>query len=272
MHGIGDRDKIEAARARLADEAGAYGGENGENGCRVHLSAADLRRPGEVRAMVAGAERAMGGRLDILVNNAGIQHVAPVQDFPDDQWDAILAVVLSSTFHATKAALPGMVARGWGRVVNTGSMHATVASPYKSAYNAAKHGETLFCFGFFFYGGVPGGASARCPPSFECLSSSLSARARADQAASHTLPVSSSSHANKPRLTVRPFPTREHAPTKKTKKASPASQRRPRSSSRARASPSTPSARATASPTSCAASWPTPRAPAACPRRRWWKK
>ena len=80
------------------------------------------------------------GRLDILCNNAGIQHVAPVVDFPEDKWDAVIAVCLSSTFHATKAAVPGMVERGWGRVVNTGSMHALVASPFKSAYNAAKHG------------------------------------------------------------------------------------------------------------------------------------
>jgi 3-hydroxybutyrate dehydrogenase len=130
MHGIGDRDKIEAARAQLARETGAT----------VHLSAADLCRPAEIRRMVADAERQQQS-IDILVNNAGIQHVAPVQDFPEDKWDAILAVILSSTFHATKAALPGMMRRGWGRVINTGSMHATVASPYKSAYNAAKHGE-----------------------------------------------------------------------------------------------------------------------------------
>jgi 3-hydroxybutyrate dehydrogenase len=134
MHGIGDRDKIEAARRALAQETGAT----------VHLSAADLTRPPEIRAMVADAERAMGGRVDVLVNNAGIQHVAPVHEFPEDKWDAILAVILSSTFHATKAALPGMVARNWGRVINTGSMHATVASPYKSAYNAAKHGVAGF--------------------------------------------------------------------------------------------------------------------------------
>jgi 3-hydroxybutyrate dehydrogenase len=134
MHGIGDRDKLEAARSALASETGAA----------VHLSTADLLRPAEVRAMVASGERAMGGRLDVLVCNAGAQHVAPVQDFPEDKWDALLAVVLSSTFHATKAAVPGMVARGWGRLINTGSMHASVASPYKSAYNAAKHGVAGF--------------------------------------------------------------------------------------------------------------------------------
>jgi len=80
------------------------------------------------------------GRLDILVNNVGIQYVSPVHTFPEDKWDAIIAVCLSSAFHSTKAALPFMIEQGWGRIINTGSMHALVASPYKSAYNAAKHG------------------------------------------------------------------------------------------------------------------------------------
>ena len=79
-----------------------------------------------------------------LINNAGIQHVAPVDEFPEDKWDAILAIILSSAFHTTKAALPGMKSKGWGRVINTGSMHSLVASPYKSAYNAAKHGLSGF--------------------------------------------------------------------------------------------------------------------------------
>lgn len=89
--------------------------------------------------MVAAVEGDFG-KLDILCNNVGIQHVAPLQDFPEDKWDAIMDICLNSTFHATKAALPGMLQRGWGRIINTGSMHALVASPYKSAYNAAKHG------------------------------------------------------------------------------------------------------------------------------------
>ena len=80
------------------------------------------------------------GQLDILLNNVGIQYVAPVHEFPDDKWDAMIAITLSSAFHATKAALPAMMERQWGRIINTGSMHALVASPYKSAYNAAKHG------------------------------------------------------------------------------------------------------------------------------------
>jgi 3-hydroxybutyrate dehydrogenase len=102
-------------------------------------SAADMTKPDEIRAMVADC----GARLsapDILINNAGIQHVAPVDEFPEDKWDSIIAIILSSAFHATKGVLPGMKEKGWGRVINTGSMHSLVASPYKSAYNAAKHG------------------------------------------------------------------------------------------------------------------------------------
>lgn len=89
--------------------------------------------------MVSQAQRDFG-HLDILCNNVGIQYVAPVHEFPDDKWDAMIAITLSSAFHATKAALPAMIERKWGRIINTGSMHALVASPYKSAYNAAKHG------------------------------------------------------------------------------------------------------------------------------------
>ena len=91
------------------------------------------------RDMVRGVQDEFG-KLDILVNNVGIQFVSPVQDFPEDKWDAIMDICLNSTFHATKAALPAMLEQGWGRIINTGSMHALVASPYKSAYNAAKHG------------------------------------------------------------------------------------------------------------------------------------
>lgn len=84
------------------------------------------------------------GKLDILVNNAGIQFVSSVQDFPEDKWDAIVQVVMNAPFHASKAALPAMLEAGWGRIINTGSMHALVASPFKSAYNAAKHGVAGF--------------------------------------------------------------------------------------------------------------------------------
>jgi 3-hydroxybutyrate dehydrogenase len=106
-------------------------------------SGADMTRPDEIRAMVADCTARLGAP-DILINNAGIQHVAPVDEFPEDRWDAIIAIILSSAFHTTKAALPSMKEKGWGRVINTGSMHSLVASPYKSAYNAAKHGIAGF--------------------------------------------------------------------------------------------------------------------------------
>jgi 3-hydroxybutyrate dehydrogenase len=100
---------------------------------------ADMRRPDEIAAMVAAAGERFGG-VDILVNNAGIQHVAPVEDFPPEQWDAILAINLSSSFHTIRHALPGMRARNWGRIVNIASAHGLVGSAGKSAYVAAKHG------------------------------------------------------------------------------------------------------------------------------------
>ncbi len=102
-------------------------------------SGADMTKPDEIRAMVADCTAKLGAP-DILINNAGIQHVSPIDEFPDDKWDAVLAIILSSAFHTTKAALPAMKEKGWGRIINTGSMHSLVASPYKSAYNAAKHG------------------------------------------------------------------------------------------------------------------------------------
>lgn len=86
------------------------------------------------------------GSLDILCNNVGIQFVSSVEEFPEEKWDAIMDICLNSTFHATKAALPMMLENKWGRIINTGSMHALVASPYKSAYNAAKHGVVRICY------------------------------------------------------------------------------------------------------------------------------
>lgn len=106
-----------------------------EHGVRVRYIQADMSKPGDCRALV---ERS--GGCDILVNNAGIQHVARVEEFPTDKWDAIIAINLSSAFHTTAAALPGMRERGWGRIVNISSAHGLTASPYKSAYIAAKHG------------------------------------------------------------------------------------------------------------------------------------
>jgi 3-hydroxybutyrate dehydrogenase len=129
LNGFGDAKHIESLRARLERE----------HGVQVVYSGADMASPGQVRTMVEEAERAHGA-VDILVNNAGIQHVAPVDEFPTEKWDAILAVNLSSAFHAIRGALPGMKRRGWGRIVNIASAHGLVASPFKSAYIAAKHG------------------------------------------------------------------------------------------------------------------------------------
>lgn len=129
INGFGDAAAIDL----MVEELAAL------NGGRAAYSPADMTDPAAIRAMVAECSQQLGAP-DILINNAGIQHVAPIDEFPDDKWDAVIAIILSSAFHATKAALPGMKAKGWGRVINTGSMHSLVASPYKSAYNAAKHG------------------------------------------------------------------------------------------------------------------------------------
>ena len=126
LNGFGKPGEIAAARAEIGALMG--GGD-------AAYSAADMSKPAEIRAMVAEA-----GAVDILVNNAGIQFVSPVQDFPDDKWDAIIAINMTSNFHAMKAALPGMLARGRGRIINIASAHGLVASPFKSAYVAAKHG------------------------------------------------------------------------------------------------------------------------------------
>jgi 3-hydroxybutyrate dehydrogenase len=129
LNGFGDAQQIDGQRARLERE----------HGVTVVYSGADMATPAQIRTMVEDAERA-NGAVDILVNNAGIQHVAPVDEFPPEKWDAILAVNLSSAFHAIRCALPGMKRRGWGRIVNIASAHGLVASPFKSAYVAAKHG------------------------------------------------------------------------------------------------------------------------------------
>lgn len=108
-------------------------------GTRTAFSGADMTRPCEIAAMIEDAQSAFG-RLDILVNNAGIQHVEAVETFPPEKWDQIIAINLSAAFHTIRAVLPGMKARGWGRIINVASAHALVASPFKSAYVAAKHG------------------------------------------------------------------------------------------------------------------------------------
>jgi len=129
LNGLGGAADVEQARLGLASEYGV----------KIAYDGADMSKPDAVAALVANAQRAFG-RVDILVNNAGIQHVAPVEDFPAAKWDAILAINLSAAFHAIKAALPIMKERGWGRIVNVASAHGLVASPYKAAYVAAKHG------------------------------------------------------------------------------------------------------------------------------------
>ena len=106
---------------------------------RVSFSPADMSKPAAIREMIEKTLHS-SGRLYILVNNAGIQHVAPLQDFPPEKWDAILAIDLSSAFHTTRLALPAMLRNKWGRIINIASAHGLVASPYKSAYVAAKHG------------------------------------------------------------------------------------------------------------------------------------
>jgi 3-hydroxybutyrate dehydrogenase len=129
INGLGDTKEIEQLRERLTKQFGIT----------VLYDAADMSKPEQIEAMVRrGIEKF--GAVDILVNNAGIQHVAPVDEFPLARWDAIIAINLSSNFHAIRAALPAMKKRGWGRVINIASAHALVASPFKSAYVAAKHG------------------------------------------------------------------------------------------------------------------------------------
>lgn len=129
LNGFGDADEIEATRAALDAKADGTVGYNG----------ADMTKPDQIADLVAQTETDMGA-VDILVNNAGIQFVSPVEDFPIEKWDAIIAINLSSAFHTIRAALPGMKDRGFGRIINVASAHGLVASPFKSAYVAAKHG------------------------------------------------------------------------------------------------------------------------------------
>jgi len=110
-----------------------------EFGVKVVFSAADMTKPAEIAGFIAEGEKVFGA-IDILINNAGIQFVSPIEDFPIEKWDQIIAINLSSAFHTIRAALPKMKEKGWGRIINTASAHAFVASPFKSAYVAAKHG------------------------------------------------------------------------------------------------------------------------------------
>jgi 3-hydroxybutyrate dehydrogenase len=129
INGFGDAAAIETERAALEATAGA----------KALYDSADMTRPDQIAAMVARAEKELGS-VDIIISNAGIQHVAPIDEFPIEKWDAIIAINLSSTFHLMRAAIPAMKARKWGRIITTASAHSLVASPNKSAYVTAKHG------------------------------------------------------------------------------------------------------------------------------------
>lgn len=133
LNGFGDAAKIEKVRADLATR----------HGVKVLYDGADLSKGDAVRGLIDNAVRQMG-HIDILVNNAGIQHTAPIENFPTEKWDAILALNLSAVFHGTAAALPHMKKQGFGRLINIASAHGLVASAYKSAYVAAKHGVVGF--------------------------------------------------------------------------------------------------------------------------------
>jgi len=133
INGFGTAAEIETERAGIAKDFGV----------EAIYSPADMTKPAEIAAMIKTAEAALGS-VDILVNNAGIQYVAPIEEFPIEKWDQIIAINLSSAFHATRAAVPGMKARKWGRIIATASAHSLVASPFKVAYVSAKHGIAGF--------------------------------------------------------------------------------------------------------------------------------
>ena len=129
INGFGDPGEIERERSGIEQEFGV----------KTVYSAADMSKPDQIAGMVKEAEQAFGA-VDVLVNNAGIQHVSPVEEFPPEKWEQIIAIKLSAAFYAIRAAVPGMKARGWGRIISTASAHSLTASPFKSAYVSAKHG------------------------------------------------------------------------------------------------------------------------------------
>ncbi|MFK4722112.1 3-hydroxybutyrate dehydrogenase [Bradyrhizobium niftali] len=129
LNGMGGAADVE--KERLAIES--------EFGVKAIYSPADMAKPSEIAGLIALGEATFGA-VDILVNNAGVQHVSPIEEFPLEKWDAVIAIKLSAAFHAIRAAVPGMKKRGWGRIITTASAHSRVASPFKSAYVAAKHG------------------------------------------------------------------------------------------------------------------------------------
>jgi 3-hydroxybutyrate dehydrogenase len=129
INGFGEPRDIEKERAGLEAEFGV----------KAVYSPADMTKPDQIAVMVQQAQETFGA-IDILVNNAGIQHVSPIEEFPPEKWDQIIAINLSAAFHAIRIAVPGMRARRWGRIINTASAHSLVASPFKAAYVSAKHG------------------------------------------------------------------------------------------------------------------------------------
>lgn len=129
LNGLGDAAEIEKERVKMEKDTGS----------KILFNGADMTKPDQIAAMIQEAKDKFGS-VDIIVNNAGIQHVAPIDEFPPEKWDAIIAINLTSAFHMTRNAIPHMKAAGWGRVINLASAHALVASPFKSAYVAAKHG------------------------------------------------------------------------------------------------------------------------------------
>ncbi len=129
LNGLGDAGEIEKTRQSIESDFGV----------KALYDAGDMTKPEQIRKMCENAVSVFGS-VDILVNNAGIQFVSPIDEFPEDKWDAIIAINMNSAFHTTKACLPGMKKKGWGRVINIASAHGLVASPFKSAYVTAKHG------------------------------------------------------------------------------------------------------------------------------------
>lgn len=143
LNGLGDLEDIEHTRRDIEHICpkviGACEAFRRDCGVKAAYSRADMSKPDEIAAMIEAAREEFG-RVDVLVNNAGIQHVEAIETFPVEKWDAILAINLTSAFHAIRAVVPEMRTRGWGRIINVASAHALVASPFKSAYVAAKHG------------------------------------------------------------------------------------------------------------------------------------
>ncbi|KAB2848657.1 MAG: 3-hydroxybutyrate dehydrogenase [Hyphomicrobiaceae bacterium] len=132
LNGLGSAADNKAAIEEVAAQGKPHG-------ARALFHPANMLKPAEIADMIGYAKRELGS-VDILVNNAGIQHVAPIEEFPEEKWDAIIAINLTAAFHAIKAALPLMKEKKWGRIINTASAHSLVASPHKSAYVTAKHG------------------------------------------------------------------------------------------------------------------------------------